>query len=197
MPTCAAAAPPPIRPADLTQGFFAKLLEKGCVKDVRRERGRFRTFLLTAVKHYLANERDRESTVKRGGGRLPISLDTLDAEGTYTLELVDDATPETMYERRWARTLIAAGMERLQQEMSGPDRTKRFRCLSPYLSGDETAAYRQMADQLEMTESAVKVAVHRMRERFRKLLRNEVARTVEKNTDVDGELRHLFAALSG
>jgi RNA polymerase sigma-70 factor (ECF subfamily) len=185
------------RALDLTQGFFARLLEKEYVKDVRRERGRFRTFLLTALKGYLANEWDRETALKRGGGQPLLSLDGLEAEQIYKLEPVDDLTPEKLFDRRWTRSLLAQSLGRLGAEMSCRDRSRAFERLSPFLTGEESTGYREVAVEFGMSESAVKVTVHRMRQRFRAILREDVARTIVDPSKVDDELQHLLMVMSG
>ena len=183
------------RARDLTQGFFTTLLEKNYIGDARRDRGRFRTFLLTTLKHYVANESDRDRAAKRGGGLSPISFDVPVAEETYRLEPSHDETPERLFDRRWARTLLDASLERLHQEMAVSAGLKRFERLLPFLVGESDTGYREAAAAMGIGESAVKVAVHRLRRRLRALLRDEVARTVGNPDQVDDELRHLFAAL--
>jgi RNA polymerase sigma-70 factor (ECF subfamily) len=183
------------RAQDLTQDFFAELLEKQSLKAVRRERGRFRSFLLTALKFFISHERERAGAQKRGGGRTPIQLDADTAEGRYRQEPVESETPETVFERRWALVLLERALDRLRDELSGsadPARSQRF---VDYLTGDTSTPYRQTAEELGMSESAVKVAVHRLRGRYRKLLREEVLQTVDDPSKVDDELHHLFAAV--
>jgi RNA polymerase sigma factor (sigma-70 family) len=184
------------RARDLTQGFFSTLLEKGYVKQADRERGRFRTFLLTALTHYLANEWDRSQALKRGGGRPQISLDDAEAERTYEFEPVENATPEKIFDRRWARTLLRLSFERLNGEMSSPRQVRRLETLGPMIAGDRTAGYRDVARSLGMSESAARVWVHRLRRRYRNILREEVGRTVRDPSQVDDELRHLLAMVS-
>jgi RNA polymerase sigma-70 factor (ECF subfamily) len=151
------------------------------------------------VQHFLSNERDRERTLKRGGGQRPISLDGEAAEGRYRIEPADDLTPEKVFERRWATTMLERAMQRLQAELA--DRSGgglRFDRLKVYLTGEEPApAYPEVAEELGMTESAVAVAVHRMRRRFGELLREEVAETVADAREIDGEVRYLLEALGG
>ncbi|MCI0656875.1 MAG: sigma-70 family RNA polymerase sigma factor [Acidobacteria bacterium] len=180
---------------DLTQGFFAKLLEKNYLADARRERGRFRTFLLTALNHYVANEWDRERAQKRGGGTPPISIDAPQAETMYHREPSHDDTPERLFDRRWARTLLDVGLKRLREETARREEVQRFERLLPLMSGEGEEGYRDLAAELGVGESAIRVAVHRMRRRFRAILRDEVARTVGNRSSVDDELRHLFAVL--
>lgn len=182
---------------DLTQGFFARLLEKDYLADVRRERGRFRTFLLASLKHYMANERDRAQAEKRGGGRLPLSLDMTDAEGNYLIEAVDHTTPDVVYEQRWAMTIIGDVLAELRAEFEGEGKGERFERLASFLTGEQMRGeYRQAATQLGMSESAVKVAVHRLRARFREMLRRRIAQTVASPDLVDDEIQLLFSAFA-
>lgn len=176
---------------DLTQGFFCKLLERG-FSEASRERGKFRTFLLTSLKNFLADERDRARALKRGGGREPIPLDQREAERAYALEPAHDDTPERAFERRWARTLLDRSFERLDREMAASSQPEGFSRLRPFLTGEATEGYRDAALELGMEESAVRVAVHRMRRRFGAILREEVAHTIGVASEVDAELRHLL-----
>jgi RNA polymerase sigma-70 factor (ECF subfamily) len=181
---------------DLTQGFFSQLLEKQTIKAADRERGRFRSFLLAALKFHLSHERERAAAQKRGGGQAAIPLDASTAESRYKLEPADPRTPESLFERRWALLLLDRTLDRLREELKGSVRAERSLKLVVYLTGDDsTPSYKQVAAELEMTESAVKVAVHRLRGRFRELLREEVRQTVDDPAEVDDELRHLFAVL--
>jgi RNA polymerase sigma-70 factor (ECF subfamily) len=183
---------------DLTQGFFTHLLEKHTLKAADRERGRFRSFLLAALKFYLSNEQERGRALKRGGGRARIPLDADTAEKQYRREPAEEHTPETLFERRWALELLERALGRLRKEVSrsaNPQRSLRLvGCLTDEGS---TGRYKQLAAELEMSESAVKVTVHRMRRRFGEFLRDEVAQTVEDSGKVDEELRHLFTAIGG
>jgi RNA polymerase sigma-70 factor (ECF subfamily) len=183
---------------DLTQAFFARLLERHWVGDADRDRGRFRTFLLTAMSRFLADEWDKARAQKRGGGviHVPLQLDT--AEGRYGCEPADDCTPEQCYERRWALTLLDAVLQRLRSEYERAGRAELFAGLNASLvGGRESQPYAELAAKLDMSESAVNVAVHRLRKRFRKLLRAEIAQTMAATDDVDEELRHLLAVLAG
>jgi RNA polymerase sigma-70 factor (ECF subfamily) len=181
---------------DLTQGFFFQLLEKHTLKAADQERGRFRSFLLAALKFYVSNEQDRARAQKRGGGRAPISLDADTAEKQYRLEPAEEQTPETLFERRWALTLLERVLDGLREELkrsANPERSLRLvGCLT---AEGSTGRYKHLAAELEMSESAVKVAVHRMRRRFGELLREEVAQTVRGPEEVDDEIRHLFAVI--
>jgi RNA polymerase sigma factor (sigma-70 family) len=183
---------------DLTQAFFARLLERNWVGDADRSRGRFRTFLLTAMSRFLAGEWDKVRAQKRGGGHahVPLQLDT--AEIRYGLEPVDDHTPEQSYERRWALTLLETVLRRLKEEYDHEGRGELFAQLTPSLTGGrESQPYAELAGQLKMNEGAVKVAVHRLRKRYRQLLRSEITQTMTETEDVDEELRHLFGVLAG
>ena len=181
---------------DLTQEFFARLLEKGWLGDVERERGRFRSFLLAAMKHFLANEWDRSRAKKRGGGAAMLALDAMSAETRYRHEPADTQTAEKFFDRGWALTLLDQVLARLRGEMTAAGRIADFEALKFCLTGEKTA-YAEVARTLGMTEGAVKVAVHRLREPYRALLRAEIAETVATADEVDDEMRHLLAALSG
>jgi len=183
------------RARDLTQGFFAQLLEKNYVGDARPERGRFRTFLLTSLQNYASNVWDREHAKKRGGETPPISIDAAEAEHGYRLEPFHEETPERIFDRRWARTLLEASLDRLREETKGSGGAARYDLLVPFVGGDAPSGYREVAEELQMTEAATRVTVHRMRRRLRAILRDEVARTVQEEAQVDDELRHLFSVL--
>ena len=181
---------------DLTQGFFADFLERGSLSDACPERGKFRAYLLTALKHYMANDRRRESAQKRGGGDVPLSLDFDTAEGYWQLQPVDALTPEAIFERQWAMTLLDAVLARLGETYAATGKDAVFEKLSPCLTGDDgTTPYRTLAGELGMTEGAVKVAVHRLRARFASLLRDEITQTVARPEDIELEIRDLFSAL--
>jgi len=183
---------------DLTQSFFARLLEKNYLADVQREKGRFRSFLLASLKHFLANEWDRERAMKRGGGKRLIPLDDDSAESRYKLEPRDDLSADKIYERRWALTLLDQVLSNLRAEFQADGKLKEFEVLKQYLSAGRTSvSYAHAAEKLGMTEGAVKVAVHRLRKRYRELLRAEIAQTVATASEIDAEIRYLFAALSG
>lgn len=183
---------------DLVQGFLATCLEKGYFRSADRSRGRFRSFLLLALKRFMANEWDRERAAKRGGGATPISLDALAAEQRYALEPVDTMTADRLYERRWATTLLERVLHRLRDEQHTAGRGPAFEALKEFLSGAGRATpYAELASQLGMTEGAVKVAVHRLRERYRALLEREIGNTVGSMSEIEEERRHLLAALRG
>ena len=183
---------------DLTQGFFAQLLEKDYLHTAQPERGKFRSFLLTAFKRYLARERDRATAQKRGGGRSLFTLDFQNGESRYHLEPVDNATPEKIFERRWALTLLEQTLARLRQEFELAGKQRLFEALKGTLTGDGAPGpYATLVRELEMSEQAIKVAVHRLRKRYGELLRAEVAETVAAPADIDDELRNLFVAVRG
>jgi len=179
---------------DLTQGYFTRLIERQGLKDVRPELGRFRSFLLASVRHYLSNERDREHARKRSPEKPLVSLDA-SAEDRYLAEPAETLTPETVFEQKWARTVFERTLRRLRAEWIGDERMRRFRALSRVLTGEEPApSYRELASALDMTEDAVKVTVHRLRQRYGELLREEIAQTVTDPAEVDDELHYLLSA---
>jgi RNA polymerase sigma-70 factor (ECF subfamily) len=177
---------------DLTQAFFARFLEKRYLRSVDSNLGKFRTFLLTSMAHFLVNEWEKSQTQKRGGGARVLSLDDRDADQRYQLEAVDNATPETLFERRWAQTVLSVVLDRLATETE----EKRFEILKGFLLEDKGAvSYDAAAEQLGMSVAGITSAIHRMRARFRALFFEEVANTVEKPEEVEQEIRHLLAAL--
>jgi RNA polymerase sigma factor (sigma-70 family) len=183
---------------DLTQEFFARFLAHDWVANADREKGRFRTFLLSALNHFLANEWDKARAQKRGGGvrLLPLEIDT--AETRYSREPPDHVTPEQHFERRWALTLLDSVTRRLRIEYEQDGKQDLFAALHPCLVGDRTSQpYEELAKRMSLTEGAVKSAVHRLRQRYRQLLREEIASTVSGPGDVEEELRHLIAVLGG
>ncbi len=181
---------------DFTQEFFARFLEKDFLGVVNPEKGKFRSFLQACVRHFLANERDKPRAQKRGGGRRVLSLDFSNAEHQYRLEPSHALTPEKLYERQWALTLLDQVLARLQDEWLRSGRGQVFDLLKGFLTGeDRTTSYEQVARAVRMTPGAVKVAVHRLRGRYRELLRGEIARIVDDPADVDDEIRNLFTAL--
>jgi len=182
---------------DLTQEFFARLLEQNWLSQADRERGRFRTFLLAALSHFLANEWDKARAQKRGGAVqiVPLQLDS--AETRYGQEPADPLTPEQCYERRWALALLEEVLNGLRKEHVAAGTEEMFDALKPCLVGDRQAQpYATLAEELGMTEGAVKVAVHRLRQRYRQLLREEIANTVATPEEVNEEMHHLFALLA-
>ena len=182
----------------LTQEFFARLLEKNYLGDVHRERGKFRSFLLASMNHFLANEWDRARAQKRGGSHPHVPIDTQSAETRYGLEPAHDQTPEKLFERRWALTLLDNVLTRLREEFVTSGKTEQFDQLKVALTADKRAIpYAELGTRLGMSQGAVKVAVHRLRARYREVLRAEIANTVSSPADVEEEIRHLFAALAG
>lgn len=181
---------------DLTQGFFARLIEKRDIASANPQRGRFRNFLLGAVKHYVANERVREQALKRGGPLPALSLTTADAERLYAAEPVDNRTPDKAYERRWALMLLQGVMGDLRGEYEQRGDAELFDRLKFTLTGDDTPeTYAVIAASLGVSESAVKVGTHRLRRRYRERLWRAVAETVADQKDVQEEIRALIAAL--
>lgn len=182
---------------DLTQEFFARVLEHQWLARADQAKGRFRTFLLKAMERFLANEWDKVRTLKRGGGQrhIPIQLDT--AETRYGVDPVDTRTPEQAFEYRWALALLDEVVGQLEAEFSIRDQADLFAALKPCLVGDRASQpYAELAEKLGMEEGAVKVAVHRLRQRYRELLRAEIANTVDSPGEVDAEMRHLFNVLA-
>ena len=183
---------------DLTQSYFARFFEKDYLRDFRPEAGRFRTFLLASVSHFLSNEWDRERALKRGGGKVQVSFDAATAEERLRLEPVDHLTPEAIFERQWAAALVARCLDRLRGEQSASGGKLRFERLKGFLTsdgaGEESAA---LARELGLGESTLRVAVHRLRRRFGALLREEVAHTVADPADVDAEIRWMLETLRG
>jgi RNA polymerase sigma factor (sigma-70 family) len=182
---------------DLTQEFFARVLEKNYFGDADPARGRFRAFLLTSIRHFLSNERDRARALKRGGATPPLSLDVETAEGTYQLEGQDDLTPEKLFDARWATLLLDRALSRLERAYTASGKSETFDRLKGFLTGDNAhVTYDEAARSLNSTEAAIKVAVHRLRRRFRDALVEEIAETVDSPADIDAELRHLRAAVT-
>ncbi len=183
---------------DLTQEFFARLLEQKWLGQADRERGRFRTFLLTAMSHFLANEWDKANARKRGGAVqiVPLQLDS--AETRYGQEPADAFTPEQAYERRWAVTLLEHVLAQLQKEYVKEGKAELFEALKPSLLGEgDHQPYAELAVKVRVSEGALKVAVHRLRKRYRQFLRAEIADTVASSSEVEEEMHHLFKALAG
>jgi RNA polymerase sigma factor (sigma-70 family) len=181
---------------DLTQGFFERVIEKNYLQQVDRAKGRFRAFLLAALKHFLSDQRDRERAAKRGGGRPLLSLDTENAEKRYGLEPADTTTPEDLYERRWAAIVMEQARVRLREEYASARKGMLYYKLRVLETDDERSeTYAEVAAQLGMTESGVKSAAQRMRQRYGELLREEIAHTVASPAEIDEELKHLLAVV--
>jgi len=182
---------------DLTQGFFAQLIEKRRLTQADRERGRFRTFLLSAMQNFLRNELDRAQALKRGGGLEVISLDQQGAEEQVLHAAAKSLTPERLFEKRWASRLIELVLERLRTEFVADGQADLFDRLEPHLWGDATSVpYAQLADEMNLSLSALKSTAHRLRQRCRELLREEIAHTVATVADIDAEIRHLMETFS-
>ena len=179
---------------DLTQSFLARFIASGGFASADRERGRFRTYLLGAMKHFLANEWHRARSLKRGGGMTILEWDALDPEARYALEPEHSINPEASFDREWALALTARAMESLRTESEATGKGRLYAALKGSLTGEEPARS-ETAMQLDMTEGAVKVAVHRLRHRYRELLRAEIAETVADPSDIDDEMRYLVVAL--
>jgi RNA polymerase sigma-70 factor (ECF subfamily) len=182
--------------ADLTQGFITSLLERRDIETVRPERGRFRSFLLASLNHFLINESVRARAAKRGGGAAPVPLTFDDAEGRYLAEPAEPSTPETLYERRWALTVIECVMAELRVEWQLRGRKAEFDALKPcLLQHARTAGYADVAARLGTSEGAVRTAVHRLRRGFQAQLRRHIEATVASRNEVDAEIRFLLRAL--
>ena len=178
---------------DFTQEFFYRLLEKNYLKNVTVDGGKFRSYLLTLLKHFLANEWNRERAQKRGGGKTHLSIDYKDAETRYACEPVDHVTPELLFDRRWAMTLLDNVMDRLQAKYTALGKRELFAALRGHLSGAERLIpYANLGASLGMTEGAVKKAVYDFRERYGKLLKAEIAATVSSPEEAEEEIRNLI-----
>jgi RNA polymerase sigma-70 factor (ECF subfamily) len=182
---------------DLVQGFFAQLLERGSFARVARDRGRFRSFLLGALNYYLADQRDFARAQKRGGQCQIISIDAGTAEERYNLEPSDNRTPEQLFDRRWAMTVLETALARLKEEYTATGKDALFDQLHACLLGDKRGrSYSEAGGQLGMSESAVKMAAMRLRRRYQEILRERIQDTVCDPADVDQELRDLMAVVS-
>lgn len=183
---------------DLVQGFFARLLEKEMLRRVQREGGRFRTFLLSCFNHFVSDQRDAASRLKRGGGHEILSLDAESAEGRYSREPAEVIDPAKIFERRWAMTVLDTVLARLKAELETEGKAALFEHLQTLIVGEPGAArHADVAAQLGLSENAVGVTVHRLRQRYRKVLREEVAQTVQQIEEIDDEIRYLMTVLRG
>ena len=181
---------------DGTQSFLARLLEKDLLSRASPQRGRFRSFLLTSLQNFLADEHARAMARKRGAGQQPVSLDGLDSEARYTLEPADEGSPDKLFERRWATTVLEQAWSRLEAEYAAEGKADLFRELRRFNSAQEGApGYAETARTLQMPENSVKSLVHRMRQRYRALLRTEIAQTVADPAEIDEEIRYLLQVL--
>jgi RNA polymerase sigma factor (sigma-70 family) len=181
--------------ADLTQDFFLHLLATNAIASVSSQKGKFRSFLLASLKNLLANEWNRARCQKRGGGIPPFSLDEAAAEGRYQLEPSDNHTPDKVFDRRWAETILTRALDRLREECDGIEKTRRFDELKIFLLAENGShSLSSAGERLNMSLSAVKGLVHRLRRRFRELIRDEVAQTVAHPEEVEEEIHYLFTA---
>lgn len=181
---------------DLTQGFFVHLLETNLVGKAQREKGKFRSFLLASFKNFIASERDRANALKRGGGRVVISLDEQAAEQRLAEELKYDLDPETLYERTWALAVLEQALDLLEQDYAASGKVPVFHQLQIFLLGEKVPlTYSAVAESLGTSEGAVKMMVQRLRRRYRECLRAVVANTVATSSEIDDELRHLVQVL--
>ncbi len=183
---------------DLTQEFFARFLEAGSLRDAHADKGRFRTFLLASMKNFLAKEWRDANRLKRGGGQEILAWDQFDPEERYRLEPAsDEADPDALFDRRWAQTLVTRVLERLRDEMEREQLGDRFAALKPFLQGDTSGgSYAEVAAKLQLSEPAVKSAIHRLRRRYAEMIREEIAQTVASEAEVNDEVRHLISALA-
>jgi RNA polymerase sigma-70 factor (ECF subfamily) len=183
---------------DFTQGFFARLLEKNYLEGITSDRGKFRAFLLVAVKRYLANEWDRANRQKRGGGVLPLSLDWQDADNRYQINPTDHLSPDKLYDRAWAMTVLEQVITRLRDEHAAEGKAALYEQLKAFLMvGKSEIPYAEASCILKLSEGAVRVAVHRLRRRYRELLREEITQTLANPAQADEEMQALFTALAG
>ena len=182
---------------DLTQAFFARFLARNYLEGLRAERGRFRAFLLASLKHFLANEWDKSQRQKRGGNIPHLSLDWQTADTKFQVAAVNEPSPDRAFDREWAVTLLAKVIEQLQKECEAEDKAKLFEQLKIFLTtGKAGTAQAEVAKALDMEEGTVRVAIHRLRKRYRQLLRDEIAQTLADAADVDEEMRALFGAFT-
>ena len=176
---------------DLTQGFFEALIEKNYLKSVDQKRGKFRSFLMAATKHFVSDQRERQRAWKRGGRADKISIDVADAEPTVSSELTSKMDPESAFDRAWACTVLERAIRDLRQLFDARGKAERFEALRPCLLGESGRPYSEIADELGVSEDVVKTEVKRMRQNFRSLLRDEVGETLKEPSELDSELRYL------
>jgi DNA-directed RNA polymerase specialized sigma24 family protein len=182
---------------DLTQAFFARFLEQNYLEKLTSQKGKFRAFLLAALKHFLANEWDRAKSQKRGGGVMLLSLDWQDANARYQIEPVDNLSPDKLYDRAWAVTLLTRVLARLRDENATEDKASLFEQLKGFLMvGTSAIPYGEAAARLALSEGAVRVAVHRLRRRYRELLRLEISQTLADSAQIGEEMKTLFSAFA-
>ena len=181
---------------DLTQAFFVRVLEKGFFREADRSRGRFRSFLFSSVRHFLANQHDWSVAQKRGGGAAVLPLEFDDGERRYSLEPADQTTPEDTYQRSWALAVLDAAMARVQTKYAASGRADLFARLKPYLTGDEPGSYADLAREIGGNPGQLRVAVHRLRRDYGRALRDVIAETVTTVEEVDEELAYLMEAVT-
>jgi len=182
---------------DLTQAFFARFLERNYLEKLTSQKGKFRAFLLAALKHFLANERDRANRQKRGGGVTPLSLDWQDADARYRIEPADTLSPDKLYDRAWAVTLLERVLARLRDENKAEDKARLFEQLKGFLMvGANSIPHGEVAARLNLSEGAVRVAVHRLRRRYRELLREEISQTLCDAAQIEDEMKTLLTAFA-
>ena len=186
----------PDKAQDLTQEFFYVLIEKNYLEHADRRRGRFRSFLLTSVKHFLSNEWDKSRAVKRGGGQVPVSIDATDAEGWYLPAVAHEITPEALFQRRWALSLLERVLARLRAEYATSGREELFDSLAGFLNYESEERYDELAARLNISVGALRMAILRVRKKYRALLRAEIAETVASPEEIDQEIAFLLSVLS-
>ncbi|MCI0540353.1 MAG: sigma-70 family RNA polymerase sigma factor, partial [Verrucomicrobiales bacterium] len=181
---------------DLTQEFLARLLQRNDLAEVSPERGRFRSFLLASFRHFLANEYHRQQTEKRGGRAIVVSLDHEEPESRYRLDPADPVTPETLFKRRWALTVLERAVERVRKEYAASERADLFEELKEFLCNQRALAHAAIASKYGISVGSVGVTIHRLRKRYAEVLREEIAHTVSALEEIDDEIRHLIVAVS-
>lgn len=186
----------PDKAQDLTQEYFARLIEKNYLEDADRTRGRFRSFLLVSVRNFLANQWDHERALKRGGNRRPVSIDGAEAEQWYALAIANDVTPEALFERRWAVSLLERVLQRLRATYVEAGKEQQFVSLQGFLHRESGDGYEQLATQMNLSAGSLRMSVLRMRRRYRALLRAEIGQTVDRPDEIDEEIRFLQSRLS-
>jgi len=181
---------------DLTQGFFARMIERDGFRKATPQRGKFRTFLLIALKNFLADEHDRAMALKRGGGQKIISFDAEDAETKYRRQPEDHQTPDKLFDKRWALALIERSLRRLKQEFADAGKTEQFNELRHFIvAGAEPRTFAEVAIRLAMSEEALKKAVQRLRRRYSEIVRAEVGQTLASDVEIDEEIKYLCSCL--
>ncbi len=180
---------------DLTQDFFLRILDGAFFERANPGKGRFRSFLLKSVQNFLSDASDRQRSQKRGGGAIPLSFDFVSGESDYAREPRHTETPERIFQRKWARTVLDRVMANLSEEFSADGKLDLFHRLKGYLTGDGDLKYAELGAELKLTESGIKSVIRRMRQRYRDLLRAEVVSTVADPSEVDAELQFLLLAL--